>query len=139
MNMQTLALWLLAVYGIVAILVRVGKWLYQPQKKRIAHYYLLTDNSQKDIEWCIRSLCHWSRLEGFEFRFYIIDKGSIDDTLPIVERLKKNGIHIQHVDEDWFNDRGIPCQHLANDQAEFVFDLRKRCLTCAYKATSNQT
>lgn len=128
--MQTLLLWVLAVYGLTAACIQLGKWLYRPRKKENACYYLLTHNSQSEIECLIRSLVHWSRLEGQDFQIYIKDSGSEDDTLPIIELLERKGIHIQRLEGTDIGGRAVPC-HLTSPKLrneateEIVIDLRE--------------
>jgi|GEM_PF-5203850 len=98
--MQTLVVWLLALYGLTVCWVQLSRWLHYPQKLDAVHYYIYTYNSQSRIEWVIRYLSHLSRIEGRPIHFYIIDEGSEDDTLKIVEKLTKHSYHIQVVDTE---------------------------------------
>lgn len=98
--MAMLLLWMFAVYGMTMICIQLGKWLNRPRKINHARYYLLTHNSQTDIEWFIRSLAHWSMLEGKDFQIYIKDSGSVDDTLAIIDRLERKGIRVERIEEE---------------------------------------
>jgi dolichol-phosphate mannosyltransferase len=52
-------------------------------------------NEGKNIEECISTIA--SYLSGRRYKFYVIDGGSVDDSLPILYRLqKKYPIHILH-------------------------------------------
>lgn len=96
--MQTWILWILALYGLTLCFVRIMAWLHYPLEKKAVHYCIYTCNSQGKIEWVIRSLNHYAKIEGRPFYFYIQDTGSNDDTLEIIERLNRTGIEVSKLD-----------------------------------------
>lgn len=129
MNMQTWLLWILAVYGITVGWIQVRKWLHHPKQKQAVHYYLYTHHSQSKIEWAIRSLSQLAIMEGREFYFYLIDLGSEDDTLKIIERLIKNGLDIKQVST-------VPeAVDGEQEKLQIVIDLRERCYHCELRTT----
>lgn len=93
--MQTLLLWVLALYGVSTLLIHIGKRLHHSRRKTGIHYCLYTCNSQNSIEWMIRYLARLAFLEGRSFRFTVYDYGSSDDTLAILEYLKRDGLFIE--------------------------------------------
>lgn len=120
--MQTLLLWVLALYGVSTLLIHIGKRLHHSRRKTGIHYCLYTCNSQNSIEWMIRYLARLAFLEGRSFRFTVYDYGSSDDTLAILEYLKRDGLFIEvklpgH--QDGFN------QWKKTDEAYIVVDLRE--------------
>ncbi len=127
--MQTLILWLMALYGITACWIQLYTWLHYPREKKPVYYYLNTYNSQAKIEWMIRSLSRLARLEGRPFYIYIVDSGSNDDTLRIVEKLNRHGYQIQVV----------PAVSQVSDSdpeiMNITIDLKERCYTCEYTTT----
>jgi hypothetical protein len=127
--MQTWILWLLAVYGFTVGWTQIHNWLHHPQQKEAVHYYLYTHHSQGKIEWVIRSLTQLAKLEGREFHFYVIDSGSEDDTLKIINCLVKNGINIKQINfvPEEVKDR--------QDKMKIVMDLRERCYPCELRTT----
>jgi hypothetical protein len=127
--MQTWILWLLALYGLTVLWVQFRQWLHYPQEKQDVHYYVFTENSQGQIECIIRYLSRFAKLEGRSFHFYILDTGSEDDTLKIVERMKKNGIEIHLIDTMPLDTRG------SNDKMKISVDLRERCYSCEFRTT----
>lgn len=120
--MQTLLLWVFALYGVSTLLIHVAKRFYHSRRKTGIHYCVYTCNSQNNIEWMIRYLSRLACLEGRAFRFTVYDYGSIDDTLAIIECLKRDGLFIEvklpgHQD-------GI-IQWKKTDEAYIVVDLRE--------------
>jgi hypothetical protein len=142
--MHTYLLWGLAIYGLTALCIQLKKWIYRPQHLSPKHYYLLTYNSEHDIEWFLRSLSQWSKLEGQNMYLYIVDSGSEDDTISIVERLEKHGLHVQRVDPTWLDQQLLPNGRAKQDETDahdqaaqrvvaegpasaMVIDLRRQC------------
>lgn len=97
--MQTLLLWIFALYGLTSLWIQIRKWLHHSRKKLGIHYYLYTHHSQGKIEWMIRYLSQLALLEGRSFHFSVYDFGSEDDTLAIIERLRKDGLYIELMPE----------------------------------------
>ena len=132
--METMMLWILALYGAVAIWLQVLNWMHDLRGNKAVHYTILTLNSQAQIEWIVRSIAQLSRFEGRSFYLYVLDEGSVDDTLAIVERLKKCGldIHLLHSDVQM-----IHADTLLHDEENqrITIDLRERCFACEFKAT----
>jgi hypothetical protein len=127
--MQTLILWMLAVYGITVGWTQIRRWLHHPQQKEAVHYYVYTHHSQGKIEWVIRSLSQLAKLEGREFHFYVIDSGSEDDTLKIINRFNRNGIQIKELNVIPEEINGY------QDKMKIVIDLRERCYPCELRTT----
>ena len=51
------------------------------------HYFIIVKNVQGTIEWMIRSIHLWSLIEGKQKKITVLDLGSQDDTLAILNRL----------------------------------------------------
>lgn len=135
--METLALWIFAIYGCLAIWIHIYKWFLRPHQPKPINYYVLTYNSQQDIEWVIRSYVNLAKLEGREFQIYVIDLGSEDDTLKIIKRLKSEGLHIKQISYSEFTHEHQPiCYETLKDTPMIkVIDLRERCFYCEFKTT----
>lgn len=84
-------LWILAVYGIAALLVHIihARHLRRNGKdtKRRMHYVLITSNHERQVEWYLRALSLYALMSGTRIRVTVLDDQSHDDTLRIVERL----------------------------------------------------
>ncbi|MDQ0339892.1 glycosyltransferase involved in cell wall biosynthesis [Caldalkalibacillus uzonensis] len=140
--METILLWLLAAYGGATGCLSVLKWWYGRFRPPRVDYYILTYNSAQQIEWMIRSYTHLSRIEGREFRFVIIDFGSLDDTLAIIDKFKRKGIQIElltQVEEPLeqvveFHSHSVCCQEHRGKEMKVV-DLRRRHCLCEYKTS----
>jgi hypothetical protein len=89
-------LWIVGCYGLSIALVHFyfGK---QKLRGKAVKVLLITKNNQMQIEWYIRSLFFVSRLRGRELSATILDEGSTDETLKIIERLS----HTHHMDLEW--------------------------------------
>jgi hypothetical protein len=128
-SMQTWILWLMALYGITACWIQIYTWLHYPGEKKAIHYYINTYNSQAKIEWMIRSLSRLAKLEGRSFYFYIIDSGSEDDTMRIVEKLNRHGYQIQVLSYySTVNDSD-------SELMKVTIDLREMCFSHGYRPT----
>ncbi|GGK33385.1 hypothetical protein GCM10010965_27840 [Caldalkalibacillus thermarum] len=140
--MENFLLWFLAIYGTTAGCLAVAKWWYGRFRPPRVDYYLLTFNSAQHIEWVIRSTAHLSRIEGREFRFIILDSGSHDDTLAIIEKFMRKGIRIELFTdmEDPFckimdAHSALACCRGDQDREIKVIDLRRRHCVCEYKTS----
>lgn len=99
--------WILGVYAAGLILVHLC-YLRRRKlgKERITHYVLLTYNNQLQVEWYIRSLQFFSLLRGRSILITVVDEGSEDDTLPIVQQLaEEHALYLVHASgwnwDDW--------------------------------------
>lgn len=126
--MQTIFLWILALYGCASAWVHIQKSIYTPKRSEALRCYILTDHSQTQIEWVIRSMIHFGKLEGIELNIFLIDSDSNDDTLRIVERFVRRGVYIHLLDEP----EGMVCHR---DREPIVIDLRKGEYTCVLRTT----
>ena len=80
-------LWIVGCYGISIAVLHL---LYETRKRRApvaARVLLITHNNQTQIEWYIRSLFFASRIKGRNIAATVLDEGSTDETLRIIERL----------------------------------------------------
>jgi hypothetical protein len=127
--MQTVLLWVFALYGFASAWVHIQKSMHTPRYSRALHCYILTDHSQAQIEWVLRSIHRLGQLEGKEFKIFLIDSGSNDDTLRIVERFIRNGVHIQLIQDTPEAIAGKP------EAEQFVVDLRKGDYACVLRTT----
>ncbi len=71
--------------------LRISNWLPSEYSKQ-PHYFIITKNNQVNIEWYVCSIDfkHW--INGEHYRLSIIDLGSNDDTLQIIENFAYGGI-----------------------------------------------
>lgn len=94
--METIGLLLIGLAVVVMILV-IQALLKRglPVKLPPADLVVLTYNSAHQIEGIIRSSLRSARKEGQDLRVYVIDEGSNDDTLQIVNKFKQAGLYIK--------------------------------------------
>lgn len=92
--MQTLLLWMLALYGVASLWIQIRLWLYHSRRQTGIHYHVYTHNSQRNIEGMIRYLAQLARLKGRSYHFSVYDFGSTDDTLAIIAHLQQDGFLI---------------------------------------------
>jgi hypothetical protein len=83
-------LWIVGCYsaGIAVLHLLFGTRQEKPAKK--ARVLLITKNNATQIEWYIRSLFFFSKLKGREIAATILDEGSTDETMKIIERLSQS-------------------------------------------------
>ena len=74
-------------YGLAIVMVHLMRFWLKPDRRQPIHYVLITRNNALHIEWYLRTLMFVSRLRGREVYIVIMDEGSDDETLSIVERL----------------------------------------------------
>ncbi|MCR8632359.1 hypothetical protein [Paenibacillus radicis (ex Xue et al. 2023)] len=87
-----MVLGLLWIFGSYAASIALVHWFYRRHRneaREATHFLLITCNSQMQVEWYIRSLFFFSRLKGREIQVTLFDEGSTDDTLAIVERMRR--------------------------------------------------
>ncbi|MDR6225564.1 hypothetical protein [Desmospora profundinema] len=72
--------------GLIACFYRI---LCFPFRTRSGRLVLVTRNNQGTIEWIIRSFFFWRRMSGKPEDLVCLDAGSLDDTGPILLRLKR--------------------------------------------------
>jgi hypothetical protein len=78
---------IMACYGAAVVLLH---WCYRRVRHRAgkaSHVVLITNNNQSQIEWYLRSLYFFSSFKGRRIDTTVLDEGSTDDTLRIVERM----------------------------------------------------
>ncbi|WP_055106068.1 glycosyltransferase family A protein [Paenibacillus ihumii] len=84
-------IWILFSYGIAGTLVHLfySRHLKNPSiPRKQVHYILVAYNHENQIEWYLRALMWYSCLSAQSLRITILDEGSQDDTLAIIERMK---------------------------------------------------
>jgi hypothetical protein len=96
---------IIAGYGAVIVMLHICYHRVRRSSGRGArkqsHVVLITHNNQSQIEWYVRSLYFFSSLKGRPIDTTVLDEGSTDDTLRIVERLSlKHPMHIGHSGAD---------------------------------------
>ncbi|MEK4513092.1 hypothetical protein [Paenibacillus sp. FSL K6-2524] len=83
--------WILLGYGLAAVLVHVFHSRYLRSKRKgnkQIHYILVTHNHENQMEWYLRALSWYARLRGESLRVTVLDEGSQDDTLAIMQRMQ---------------------------------------------------
>lgn len=121
----TLAFWLLAAYGFIAILLQ---WMTRNneyyQKAEVWEVQLLLRNSEMCLERTIRSLIQLSRLKGQPMRLIVYDYGSTDQTKQILAAFQKKHPYLferaQIVAKESFEFVSIE-----NDDSRLTIDLRQ--------------
>jgi mevalonate kinase len=80
-------LWIVGCYGAAVALLHMLIGARRGKESRTARVLLITQNNASHIEWYIRSLFFFSRVKGRELAVTVLDEGSMDDTVRIIERL----------------------------------------------------
>ena len=120
-------LWSLALYGFLWFLFAgFARFMLLRFEPTGTHLVVVTRNSQRTVEWVVRSYFYWSWLRGRACQISCLDTGSSDDTLMILRRLKYR--------YPWISIRSVPEHQLADQMAEegadcgrvVVMDLRNQ-------------
>ncbi len=96
--------------------------------KGTKHLVVISADSQATIEWWVRSYVFWNWVRGEVCRCTCIDLGSTDDTLAILQRLKRR---FSWIEVRRFNaaDRECPSDQLIPERLQevrpAVLDLRQ--------------
>jgi hypothetical protein len=80
-------LWILGCYGLSIALLHIYFGTRLNKARKAVKVLLITKNNQDQIEWYIRSMFFFSRLRGRDLTATILDEGSTDETIQIIERL----------------------------------------------------
>jgi hypothetical protein len=89
----------------VVLLHAYGRLLSRRNVRQPFHVVLITKNNQSKIEWYVRSLYFFCKLKGRQIDTTVLDEGSTDDTLRIVERLSlKHPMQIESYGEEAVDD-----------------------------------
>lgn len=88
---------ILGCYGISIALLHVCFGNHRDLRRKATKVFLITHNNQTQIEWYIRSLFFFSRLRGRNLTATILDEGSTDETIKIIERLS----HTYRMNLEW--------------------------------------
>lgn len=122
--------WILFSYGVTGALVHFfhSRYLkYETSSRKQVHYILVAHNHENQMEWYLRALMWYSCLRAQSLRVTILDDGSQDDTLAIIERMKyANEMNLTVVGEAEIQDEhDIIRSHSPNDGEQLKFiDLR---------------
>ena len=91
-------LWIIGVYALGAVAVHAAyRRFAQSDGADVKHYVLYTLNDSRHIEWAVRSISWFYWLRGRQVLITVIDEGSTDETLLIVNSLERT--HLIHVQE----------------------------------------
>ncbi len=80
-------LWIFGSYGASIALLHLIYGNRKRKRNQAARVLLVTKNNQMHIEWYIRSLFFFSRIKGRDIAAMVLDEGSTDETIQIIERL----------------------------------------------------
>ncbi|UJF33235.1 hypothetical protein [Paenibacillus hexagrammi] len=80
-------LWIVGCYGISIAVLHILFGTRKERSRNPARVLVITKNNENQIEWYLRSLFFFSRFKGRELQTTILDEGSSDDTIKIIERL----------------------------------------------------
>jgi hypothetical protein len=84
---------LLAIFGSYAACIALVHLVYRikhPDASARETWVLITFNHQHKIEWMLRFLLFVSWLKGRSIDLVVVDRGSNDDTMKIVERFARS-------------------------------------------------
>ena len=102
---------IIGIYGLGILLVHAAfgrtRRLRDETRCRSKHYVLISKQNQFQIEWVLRALFLFSWLKGSNFKITVIDEGSTDDTLTIIDKLTKD----YHVDLEWLPKPSQPVEY----------------------------
>ncbi|MFD3259359.1 hypothetical protein ACE3MQ_12180 [Paenibacillus lentus] len=122
--------WILFSYGVAGVLVHFfhsRNLKYKPISRKRVHYILVAHNHENQMEWYLRALMWYSCLRAQSLRVTILDEGSQDDTLAIIERMKyANGMNLTVIGTAEIQDEHEFIRHSNPDdgeQSKFI-DLR---------------
>jgi hypothetical protein len=89
-------LWIAGCYGLSIAILHLCFRKPQELRGKAVKVLLVTKNNQTQIEWYIRSLFFVSRLRGRELSATVLDEGSTDETVKIIERLShSDGMNLE--------------------------------------------
>jgi hypothetical protein len=78
-------------YLISGVMVHaVYRW-FPRLREPVRHYVLVTRNNERQAEFVIRAITWLSKLRGTSARITVVDECSRDQTIPIIERLDREG------------------------------------------------
>lgn len=79
--------WIIGSYGLCVLIVHLLYAMNPIQAGNMTpvHYMVLTKNNQVNIEWYLRYLWFFSWLKGKHIKVTVIDNGSSDETLEIID------------------------------------------------------
>lgn len=88
-------LWIFGIYGACIGILHAIHARYKAKGKRqpVTVVALVTRNNEAQIEWYLRSLLFFSWLRGRLVSIVIIDEGSEDGTLWMIERFARAHVH----------------------------------------------
>jgi hypothetical protein len=82
-------LWILGCYGLSIAVLHVCFSMRLKSTRKVINVLVVTRNNQNEIEWYIRSMFFFSRIQGRDLKARILDEGSTDETMQIIERLSQ--------------------------------------------------
>ena len=78
-------------YLISAVLVHAVYHWFPRLREPSRHYVLVTRNNEQQAEYALRAITWLSKLRGIYTRITVVDESSEDQTIPIIERLDRDG------------------------------------------------
>jgi len=114
-------------YLISAVMVHaVYRW-FPRLREPVRHYVLVTRNNERQAEFVIRAITWLSKLRGTSARITVVDECSRDQTIPIIERLDREG-HMRVVKtRNWL------------ETEVWLMDMKKKAKTAGYRDAENRT
>jgi hypothetical protein len=82
-------LWIFGCYGLSIAILHLCFSTRLNNAPKATRVLVITRNNQTQIEWYIRSMLFFSRLRGRHLIVMILDEGSTDETMQIIERLSR--------------------------------------------------
>jgi hypothetical protein len=91
---------ILLLYIVHLLLKYLGKRFGKAYRNKADHLVIITGNNQQSIERVIWSYYFWNRFRGKPGQITCLDMGSLDDTLVILQKLKRKylGLRIVKID-----------------------------------------
>ncbi|WP_028593803.1 hypothetical protein [Paenibacillus assamensis] len=89
--MITMLGWIVLCYGLAAVAVhlahRLTKKLRGNRPQPWIHVVIVAQNDERHLEWIIRAYCWYAWFKGKRLEISVLDGGSTDETLLIVNRM----------------------------------------------------
>lgn len=83
-------LWIIGCYAACIALVHMIHLWKKPDASQRETWVIITHNHQHKVEWMLRALLLASWFKGKAINLYVVDRGSSDHTVQIIQRLAEH-------------------------------------------------
>lgn len=85
-------LWIIGCYGAAVAFLHIWFGTRRDYEGKPTKVLVIAKNNAMQIEWYIRSMFFLSRMKGKELIVTVMDEGSTDETMKIIERLSHSNL-----------------------------------------------